>query len=179
MDGKDVSQLILRVGIGDRQAFRLLYDATSAKLFAVCLRVLRDRSEAEEALQEVYIKVWHNASRFAASGYSPITWLAAVARNHAIDRARARKPEAVPIEDAPETAASGPDPEAAVISVSEGERIGKCLGELKAERAAAVQGAYVEGYSYHELAERHGIPVNTMRTWLRRSLLLLRDCLQR
>lgn len=179
MPPDDVSQLILRVGIGDRQAFRLLYGATSAKLFAVCLRVLRDRSEAEEALQEVYIKIWHNASRFAVSSYSPITWLASVARNHAIDRIRARKPQAVPIDDALETPVDAAGPEMDMISASERERIGRCLDELQADRAAAVRGAYLDGYSYQELADRHGIPVNTMRTWLRRSLMRLKDCLQR
>ncbi len=175
----DVSQLILRVGIGDRQAFRELYDVTSAKLFAVCLRVLHDRSEAEEALQEVYVKVWHNAARYAATGYSPITWLAAVARNHAIDCARARKPEPVPIDGALEMPAGGPGPEMAAIAASDRERIGKCLGELRPDRAAAVRGAYLDGDSYQELAARHGIPVNTMRTWLRRSLMSLRECLER
>ena len=111
MMSDDVSVLIQRVGLGDRAAFRRLYDLTSPKLFAVCLRILRDRGEAEDALQEVYVKVWHNASKFTVSDYSPITWLAAVARNHAIDRTRARKPDAADIDEVVETPDDRPDPE--------------------------------------------------------------------
>ena len=173
----DLSQLIQRAGLGDRQAFRALYQLTSPKLFAVCLRVLRERSEAEDALQEVYIKVWQNAARFAVTEQSAIGWLSAVARNHAIDRARARKPQSVAIEDAPETPDERPDPEQEVVAAADRRRIDSCLEQLKADRAEAVRSAYVEGYSYQELAERYRLPINTVRTWLRRSLLQLRECL--
>ena len=174
----DLSRLIQRVGLGDRQAFRDLYRLTSAKLFGVCLRVLREKSEAEDALQEVYIKIWHNAARFAVTGQSPVSWLAAVARNHAIDRIRARKPQSVDIDLVPEMADEAPDPEQASVAAGERQRIDNCLGKLRADRAEAVRGAYIEGYSYQELAERYRLPINTVRTWLRRSLLQLRECLQ-
>lgn len=179
MPSDDVSVLIGRVALGDRAAFRRLYDLTSPKLFSVCLRILRDRGEAEDALQEVYVKVWHNASKFQVSGYSSITWLSAVARHHAIDRIRARKPIAADIEQVMEAPDDRPDPERSVLMASERGRIDRCLDELKAERAEAVRGAYVEGYSYQELADRYRLPVNTLRTWLRRSLKSLRDCLER
>jgi RNA polymerase sigma-70 factor, ECF subfamily len=179
MTSDDVSNLIGRVGLGDRVAFRRLYELTSPKLFAVCLRILRDRGEAEDALQEVYVKVWGNASRFTVSGYSPITWLAAVARNHSIDRIRARKKDVVDIEEVVETPDEAPDPESSVLASSERHQIDRCLDELKAERAEAVRGAYIEGYSYQELADRYRLPVNTLRTWLRRSLLSLKVCLER
>jgi RNA polymerase sigma-70 factor, ECF subfamily len=179
MPPDDVSQLIVRVGLRDRAAFRNLYDLTSSKLFAVCLRVLRDKGEAEDALQEVYVKVWHNAARFTASGYSPITWLAAVARNHAIDRLRARKPQPVEIGEMSDIADDGPGPEQTASEASDRQQIEKCLGELKPDRAEAVRRAYVDGYSYQELADRYSLPVNTVRTWLRRSLLSLRECLER
>lgn len=176
---EDLSALIQRVGLGDRQAFRTLYSLTSPKLYAVCLRVLREKSDAEDALQEVYIKVWHGAPRYAVTGQSPVSWLAAIARNHAIDRIRARKPQAVAITDAPEVPDDGPDPEQAVLAAAERQRIEDCLSRLKAERADAVRAAYVEGHSYQDLAERFRLPLNTVRTWLRRSLLQLRECLQR
>lgn len=163
----------------DRAAFDLLYQRTSAKLFGICLRVLADRSEAEEALQEVFVKIWTKADRFAVSDLSPISWLAAVARNHAIDRARARGRKSVAIEEAMEIADERPDPEAMAVAGSEGERIHGCLNELEKVRAAAVRGAYLKGESYAELAERHKVPLNTMRTWLRRSLMKLKECLQR
>ena len=174
----DLSRLIQRIALGDRAAFRALYSLTSAKLFAVCLRVLRDRGEAEDALQEVYVKIWHNAARFMVTDRSAISWLAAIARNHAIDRARARHPQPVAIGEALEVPDGSPDPEQAALASAVRQRIDACLEQLKGARAAAVRAAYIEGYSYQELAERHGLPLNTVRTWLRRSLLQLRECLQ-
>ena len=91
---EDLEWLMARVVLHDQAAFRDLYDRTSAKLFGVCLRLLRQRNEAEDALQETYIKIWRNAAQFSASGHNAMSWLIAVARNHAIDRLRARRTEA-------------------------------------------------------------------------------------
>ena len=179
MTPEDLSKLIVRTSMRDRAAFDLLYRQTSAKLFGVCVRVLGDRSAAEEALQEVYVKIWMKADRYAVSELSPISWLVAIARNHAIDRVRQRRPASIDIDAALDVADSAPDPESAVLSVDEGGRIGRCLDEHDAERAAAVRGAYLGGESYAELAARHRVPLNTMRTWLRRSLQKLRECLER
>ncbi len=179
MASNDLNELISRIGIGDRRAFRRLYELTSPKLFAVCMRVLRERHEAEDALQEVYVKIWHNASRFSGGDCSPVSWLAAIARNHAIDRIRSRKPDSVELDEAISATDESPDPEHALLAKGEGRRIEKCLEELQQQRADAVRAAYVEGYSYQELAIRYGIPLNTIRTWLRRSLLSLKECLQR
>lgn len=175
----DVAKLILRTALKDRAAFDMLYRQTSAKLFGVCLRVLRNRPDAEEALQEVYVKVWSKADRFAVSELSPISWLVAVARNHAIDRLRARKAPMADIDAALDVADGGPTPEAQAIAGGEGERVYRCLDELEDARAEAVRGAYLRGDSYEELAQRHGVPLNTMRTWLRRSLMKLKECLER
>lgn len=163
----------------DRVAFDLLYQQTSAKLFGVCLRVLNDRGEAEDALQEVFVKIWTKADSFAISDLSPISWLVAIARNHAIDRIRARRRPATNIDAALDIADPAPGPEAIVAARGEKDRIEQCLGELEQQRAEAVRGAYLTGESYAELAERHGVPLNTMRTWLRRSLMTLRECLER
>ena len=179
MTPEDISKLIVRVSMKDRAAFDLLYRQTSAKLFGVCLRVLNDRAEAEEALQEVFVKIWTKADRFAVSELSPISWLVAIARNHSIDRVRARRPSAASIDTALDIADQAPSPEAMAMAGGENERIHRCLEELEQDRAAAVRGAYLKGESYAELAERHGVPVNTMRTWLRRSLMKLRECLER
>lgn len=175
----EVSVLISKVALRDRSAFDLLYKMTSAKLFAVCLRILRERSEAEDALQEVYVKVWGRAERFAASQASPVSWLIAVARNHCIDRLRARKAPAINLDDALDIAEPGMNPEASAVNKGEGARIDRCMGELDKDRAAAVRAAYVEGHSYEDLARRFNVPLNTMRTWLRRSLLKLKECLER
>ncbi len=171
--------MIARMALGDRQAFSALYDATGAKLFGLCLRVLNDREEAEDALQEAFVKIWRNADRYAANGLSPMTWLIALTRNTAIDRLRARRrhPDGDDgIEDMP---ARTPTPEAAAIAASEAKRIATCFEELEDVRAQAVRGAYLDGMTYQELAQRHDVPLNTMRTWLRRSLLKLKECLSR
>jgi RNA polymerase sigma-70 factor (ECF subfamily) len=173
----DIADLIARTALRDRAAFRDLYQRTSAKLFGVSLRILRDRSEAEEALQEVYVKIWQRSDRYVAGSYSPISWLVAVARNHALDTLRSRKPISDDIDVALEIADLGPDPEQAAVEGGERLRIEACLGELESDKAEAVRGAYLDGFSYDELAARHNVPLNTMRTWLRRSLIKLRECL--
>lgn len=175
----DIERLILKVALGDRTAFSRLYDATSAKLFGVCLRVLNNRAEAEDAVQDVFVRIWQKSDRYAVTGHSPMTWLITLTRNLAIDRRRARKAPAKDIDDVADLRDPGPTPEAVVIAASERARIGACMDELEAPRAAAVRGAYLDGASYQELADRHGVPLNTMRTWLRRSLLKLKDCLTR
>lgn len=179
MSAEDVSKLIVRTSLKDRDAFDRLYRLTSAKLFGVCLRVLRDRAEAEEALQEVFVKIWTKADRFAISDLSPISWLVAIARNHSIDRLRARRQATADIDEAYDIADPTPGPESNAVAGSEREQIRNCLEELDADRASAVRGAYLDGDSYADLAERFGVPLNTMRTWLRRSLLKLRECLER
>ncbi|GLQ36314.1 RNA polymerase sigma factor [Amylibacter marinus] len=176
---QDINEWIVRTGLGDRKAFNLLYDATSAKLFGVCLRVLNNRAEAEDALQEAFIRIWQRADRFAANDYSPMTWLITLTRNLAIDRLRARKAPSEDISERGDIADTGPTPEQAALDASERARIEQCLDELDDPKAGAVRGAYLMGETYDALAQKYGVPVNTMRTWLRRSLLKLRECLIR
>lgn len=174
-----IENLIERSALGDRNAFSALYDATSAKLFGVCLRVLNNRADAEETLQEAYVRIWQKAGSYAANGYSPMTWLITLTRNLAIDKLRARKPPAEEIGAVRDLSDDAPTPEAAAVAASERARIVACLEELEGDRARAVRGAYLQGDSYQDLADRFGVPLNTMRTWLRRSLLKLKDCLSR
>jgi len=176
-DTREIADLIARCALRDRAAFQDLYGRTSAKLYGVTLRILKDRAEAEEALQEVYVKIWQRADRYVPGGFSPISWLVAVARNHALDVLRARKPRSDDIDLALDVADAGPDPEQAAANRGERARIDDCLGQLDADKADAVRGAYLDGFSYEELATRHEVPLNTMRTWLRRSLMKLRECL--
>ncbi|PDT01172.1 RNA polymerase subunit sigma [Rhizobium chutanense] len=179
MQGDEIADLIGRVALGDRTAFTALYNQTGPKLFAICLRILKDRTEAEETLQEVYIGIWQRARTFQAAAGSSSAWLSAIARNRSIDALRARKPVADEIDSAYDLADAAPDPEMQTMTKDEGRRIDTCMEELEADRAVAVKRAYVEGLSYQELADQFGVPLNTMRTWLRRSLLKLRECMER
>nr|WP_318272570.1 sigma-70 family RNA polymerase sigma factor [Paracoccus saliphilus] len=174
----ELEQLISRVAIGDRTAFDALYDATSAKLHAVCLSVLKDRPEAEETLQEVYIRVWQSAARYASNGLSPMTWLITIARNRAIDRLRSRsaRPATAPEDAAATVPSSEPSPETATILAQERRMLHECLAQLGGPQAGAVRAVYLEGVTYADLAAREGMPINTVRSWLRRSLLRLKDC---
>lgn len=173
----DIEVMILHTGLGDRAAFSALYDATSAKLFGVCLRILGNRAEAEDALQDAFVKIWKRSDSFEIIGYSPMTWLITIARNQAIDRLRARRPPTRDIDQAHDLADSGPTPEMALVQKSERGQIGFCLEKLDQARANAIRGAYLEGETYQNLADRAGVPINTMRTRLRRSLLQLRECM--
>jgi len=177
-----VADLLSRCAAQDRAAFRLLYRETSAKLMGVTLRMLGQRAEAEDALQEVYTRVWLRAGRFDPAKGRGMTWLIAIARNLAIDRLRARAADRGDPADG-EVLDRAPDPapraETRMIAKGEAGRMADCFATLEADRAAAVRGAYLDGRSYAELAARHGVPLNTMRTWLRRSLLRLKECLDR
>jgi len=180
--------LLERVARGDRAAFRDLYGQTAPKLAGVLTRMLRDQAEVEDALQEVYVKVWSRAAKFDSERGQAMGWLIAVARNHALDRLRAR-PEARGFRRV-ESAVDGPDavdmvadatpgPEALLVAQGEAGRVRDCFAELEPDRAQMVQGAYLLGQSYQDLADRYAVPLNTVRTWLRRSLLRLRECLDR
>ncbi|MCZ4351113.1 sigma-70 family RNA polymerase sigma factor [Roseovarius aestuarii] len=182
MTQAEIDSLIARIATGERQAFTALYDRTSAKLFGICLRVLNDRGEAEDVLQEVFVKVWHNAKRYRAGGFSPMTWLITIARNAAIDRLRKRRSKKEDggqdgLDAVERLADPAPGPEALVVASDERAQLALCLDTLEPARAEAVQRAYLEGETYDELARRFAVPLNTMRTWLRRSLLKLKECL--
>ncbi len=177
MPNDEIAVLLSRVALKDRAAFSILYSLSSPKLFAICLRILRDRADAEEALQDIFVKVWQRAETFSSSGNGAMGWLAAIARYHCIDRLRARRPTTEELETVLELADRAANPEQSAVLLSEGKRIDTCLQALDPDCASAVRHAYVEGLSYQELADRFSVPLNTMRTWLRRSLLKLRECM--
>ncbi|XDA97501.1 sigma-70 family RNA polymerase sigma factor [Sulfitobacter sp. LCG007] len=178
MDRTQIEALIGRVAQRDRAAFDDLYKATSAKLFGIALRVLGDRSAAEDAIQDTYVKIWNNADRYAANGLSPMTWLITIARNTAIDRLRARKAGRTDMDHVQgELVAFGPTPEQYAVAASEARRLVDCLDALPEDRGAAIRRAYLDGESYADLADRFRVPLNTMRTWLRRGLIALRECM--
>ncbi|WP_171180110.1 sigma-70 family RNA polymerase sigma factor [Ruegeria sp. HKCCD8929] len=175
----EIEKMIAQTALRDHAAFSALYDATSGKLFGICLRVLNNRSEAEDVLQEVYLRIWHKADSYAVTGHSPMTWLITVARNLAIDRLRTRKAPSKDIETVFDVEDARPGPEAEAIASSERAQIETCMAELEPDRADAVRRAYLDGETYKDLAARYEVPLNTMRTWLRRSLQKLKECLTR
>ena len=176
-----VAQLA-RVSRGDREALRALYRATSAKLFGVCLRILKDRGEAEEVLQEVYLTVWRKAHVFdAGRGLSPMTWLVTLARNRSIDRLRSsgRARSMAPLEAAGDPADPAPSALSGIEAGDDRRRLEACLGELDGAPRVAIRTAFFEGASYPELAQRMDVPLGTLKSWVRRGLLRLRACLER
>lgn len=170
--------LMTRVAAGERAALRQLYDATSAKLFGVCLRILSDREESEDVLQEVYVTIWHRADRFDGSRASVMTWVSTIARNRAIDKLRARGPMAYadPVEDLeiPDDAVSA---EALLVTAGEAGRLRHCLSELDPRTEAVIRTAFFEGVTYEALARRMDAPLGTVKSWVRRGLAKLKGCL--
>ena len=141
------------------------------------MRILGNRSDAEEAVQEAFVKIWHSAGRFQAGRGSAQGWLVSIARNQAIDALRARKAPARDISEMLDLADQGPTPEASALGRRRPAADRGLPRRAAARPGAAVQAAYVEGWSYEELARRFDVPLNTMRTWLRRALISLRECL--
>lgn len=164
-----------RVGTGDRAALKAVYDATSAKLFGIILRILVERSEAEDVLQEVYITVWRKAAEFDPSRASPITWLATIARNRAIDRVRARgsRPTS-PLDLAAEVAEPSPAADARLDTAREAQRVQAALATLDPRHAAVIRSAFYDGLTYEALAVREGVPIGTLKSWVRRGLIRMR-----
>ncbi|WP_108387572.1 sigma-70 family RNA polymerase sigma factor [Yoonia sediminilitoris] len=179
MELSEIEKLIAQISLGDHAAFSRLYDKTSGKLFAVCLRVLKQRATAEDAMQEAYVKIWKHAGRYQVTGQSPMTWLITIARNTAIDRLRAQKYSDNIDDYGNQLQAAGPTPEQSAVAASEAQRILICLDELETDRRSAIKGAYLDGESYKDLAARFDVPLNSMRTWLRRGLAALRECMSR
>lgn len=184
LEGRHIlADLLQRVAGGDRGALGTLYRATSAKLYGVCLRILKDNGESEDVLQEVYMVVWRRAGAFDASRGSPITWLAAIARNRAIDRLRSRKAagDGVSAQSAEAVLAEAADPMPNADDLLERSdtyrRLWSCLETLDPRHAHAIRAAFHEGVTYESLAGQAGVPLGTMKGWVRRSLLRLRGCL--
>lgn len=178
MTSQPLDPLLFRIAAQDRAAFAAFYSAASPKLFAVLIRILGTQHEAEDALQEVFTRIWLRAGHFSAEKGSAMSWAIAIARNHAIDILRARKPAQASDEDALLHAAD-PAPRAEQRLEAQGEagRIFDCMGQLDPAVSAALRGAYLSGKSYSDLALAANVPLNTMRTWLRRGLISLKDCM--
>jgi RNA polymerase sigma factor (sigma-70 family) len=186
----ELAQLLQRAALGDRAAFARLYELTSGHLFAVVLRIQRDRALAEDLLQEIYVNLWKAAGSFDAAQSQPLTWMTSIARHRAIDslrRAQAR-PRTVSAtrdedDDGPDPAEALPDPAAGPLELltqaSEVRQLAHCMQDLSAQQRQSVALAFYDGLSHAEVAEHLRQPLGTVKSWLRRALMSLKNCLDR
>ena len=188
----DLSRLLARAGLGDRAAFATLYERTSSHLFAVVLRINRDRAQAEDILQEVYVNVWRAASSFDAAQSQPLTWLTSIARNRAIDSLRrmqtqpqvraagspadSRESEDDDVYDT--VADESPGPLDLLSRAAEARSLATCMDRLSATQRQSVALAFFQGLSHAEIAAQMHQPLGTIKSWVRRSLAALKSCLQ-
>ncbi|MEO7336356.1 MAG: sigma-70 family RNA polymerase sigma factor [Caldimonas sp.] len=188
----DLSRLLGRAGLGDRAAFATLYERTSPHLFAVILRINRDRAQAEDILQEVFVNVWRAAKSFDAAQSQPLTWLTSIARNRAIDslrrvqtRPQIQNPGAsgsandAEDESVYDTVAdTAPGPLDLLSQASDARALSVCMDGLSALQRQSVALAFYHGLSHAEVAEQMRQPLGTVKSWVRRALVGLKDCLQ-
>ena len=161
-----IEHLLSRISIGDKQALESLYMQTSPKLFAICLGVLPDRIQAEQALQTVFLRIWKKAELYRVKGLSPMTWLITLTRDVAIDRARQQRRE---------NAGGGQAPSGSRSSLWLKQGAGKNLPGQSAETGALLRRAYFKGESYAEMSHRSGGQVDALRNKLRAAVVSLRD----
>ena len=184
-----LGQLLARAGLGDRVAFATLYEDTSAHLLGVVLRIQRDRAQAEDILQEVYVNVWRAAQSFDAAQSQPLTWLTSIARNRAIDSLRRKqtqpqlKTNITQRSDDEETdvydtvASEAPGPLDLLSRASDARELSHCMQALSAQQRQSVALAFFDGLSHAEVAEHMRQPLGTVKSWVRRALMSLKDCL--
>lgn len=178
--------LLARVAEQDAAALRTLYSLTSAKLFGVALRILVKREWAEEALQDAYVNVWRYAGDYKEALAAPLTWMAAIVRNRALDCLRRHK--AVTADGAPALAewneaydeviaGDERDPADLALAGEAARRLAVCMKGLDANQRQAVALAYLRDQSHSEIAASLGVPLGTVKSWVRRGLEKLRLCL--
>ncbi len=173
-----LSQSIMATAAGDARAFSVLYLQTSRALFGVCFRILRSRADAEDALQDIYLKIWLQSGSFRVTSELPMSWLKAIARNQALDKLRAKRRRerglvSDPTGDLRDDVA--PDPEDLAIQMAEWRRLLSGLAALPPRQAEAVVRAALTEESNKELALRFNVPLNTIKTWLHRSRRELKE----
>lgn len=174
-----LAQLLSRSALGDRAAFADLYRATASKLFAVSLRIVRERPLAEEALQDSFVNIWNHASDYAQAKSAPTTWMTAIVRNRSLDIVR-RSREEPDVDEAltanliDESAAPARDAQAR----AEAHTLERCLEKLDAEQRQTIALAFYHGLTHSELAAHLRRPLGTVKTHIRRGLARLRECLE-
>lgn len=173
----ELAPLLAAVARGDRPALRAVYERQSVRLFGIANAILRDRDAAADALQEAFLRVARRAGQFDPARGAAEAWLAAIVRHAALDIARARGRE-IPCDD-PALGDTPVEPEAfdAVAASAEGRRLRDCLATLEAKNRQGIVLAFVHGLSHAQIAARLDLPLGTVKAWIRRGLLRLRECL--
>lgn len=178
-DSNELARLIASVGIGDRAAYRALYDATSPKLFAIALRILRDEGRAEDVLQDSFVNVWKGAAGYNPSLAAPMTWLITIVRNRALDYLRRNDKMTIELDDdliaTLETDTRSPADLAS--AAQDASRVRQCLERLEGGQKQAIAFAYFQGLTHSELAATLKVPMGTVKTWIRRGLEKMRTCI--
>lgn len=170
---KTLIHLLTATAEGDKNAFSRLYRLTSPKLYAIAVRILKTEAQAQECLQEAYLSVWRQAASYQAGKAAPMTWLVTIVRNRALDMLRQQRHD-LRREEIELDLLSAPPTTHSMDRLA----IEKCLQDLKTDQRACVQLAYFEGLTHPELAERLSHPIGTIKTWIRRGLEQLRQCLE-
>lgn len=180
--------LLQRIVARDERAVAELYDRHSRLVFSLIRRILRSESDAEDVLQETFVRVWSRADTYHAALGSPATWLTRIARNRAVDRLRSRRTRAAVDSPVPDTPDSGeirmavadvstrPDVQAQDAAVANALRGG--VARLPEAQRVLIEAAYFEGYTHQELAVRFGLPLGTVKTRIRTGLTVLRGQLE-
>ncbi|HBZ70922.1 MAG TPA: RNA polymerase subunit sigma [Deltaproteobacteria bacterium] len=185
---RDDQALMAAIAAADSSALEELYDRHSAALLAICNRLLRDRGEAEDVLVEVFWEIWERARRYEPERGSPLAYLVTVARSRALDRLRRRRHEArvrVTAQEWVATLGPGPsgsgtaqDPLDDSLASEVRRRVRIALDALAPAQRQVVELSFLDGLSHHEIAEQLGAPLGTVKTWIRKGLLQLRDVLR-
>jgi RNA polymerase sigma-70 factor, ECF subfamily len=175
------------IALGDRKALAALYKHVSAHLLGVILRIQRDRALAEDVLQDIFVSIWRNAQGYDAARSQPMTWLTSIARNRAIDSLRRRKTEVATVtahgDDDDDTnlvdalPSEDSSPMELMEQAAQQRAVTHCIGALSAEQQQCVALAYYQGLSHSEVAQHLQQPLGTVKSWVRRALMALKDCL--
>jgi RNA polymerase sigma-70 factor (ECF subfamily) len=176
-----LTELLARTALADQRAFADLYRLTSAHLYAVALRILRESAAAEEVLQESFISIWNHAGSYVAAKSQPFTWLTSIVRNRCLDQLRRRELDTVTIDDEDEGMTlrdDGPTPLEMLVSGADARAVKGCVEGLEAGQKQALALAFYRGLSHSELAAHLNEPLGTVKSWVRRGLERLKSCLE-
>ena len=170
-----LDSLLVQTAGKDRRAFRIIYEATSSRIYSDLLRLMGNPSDANDLLQEVYVRIWRQADRYDPTQGRAIAWIARVARNAGIDALRRRKPEVNGDAHFETKVCEQPDPFEEAQNDNVTNTLRKSVERLPASQRNAVTLFYFEECSLAEISERLNAPVNTTKSWIRRGLISLRE----